>query len=208
MADQEMEPLGKRKLRWPAPGDRLFTASGTPDDSFLGHSPFGKHDIMTAGYRAAADALVEKTREGSYEKDSLVFPIIFLYRQFIELELKGIIASYGRRCDVSPNWQSHRLDELWKSVLRIMEYIEIEDVDGANTAVGEVIREFAAIDPNSFSFRYPVTRDGKPILYSDVERVDLVRMKEVMEGVANLLSSTDCYIDDIERSGYFEQDER
>ncbi|MBO1023059.1 hypothetical protein IPV08_24200 [Methylobacterium sp. SD274] len=208
MAEQEIEPLGKRRLCWPAPGDRLFTASGTPDDSFLGHSPFGNHGIMTAGYRGAADALVEKTREGSYEKDSLVFPIIFLYRQFIELELKGIIASYGRRCDVPPNWQSHRLDELWKSVHRIMEYFEIEDVDGANTAVGEVIREFAAIDPNSFSFRYPVTRDGKPILYGDVKRVDLLRLKEVMEGVANLLSGTDCYIDDIERSGYFEQDER
>lgn len=80
MAEHELEPLRKRKLRWPAPGDRLFTALGTPDDSFLAHSPFGNHGIMTAGYRGAADALVEKTREGSYEKDSLIFPIIFLYR--------------------------------------------------------------------------------------------------------------------------------
>ncbi len=66
--------------------------------------------------------------------------------------------------------------------------------------------EFAAIDPGSFSFRYPVTRDEKPILYGDVERVDLPRLKEVMEGIANLLSGTDAYISDLVKSGAYDDD--
>lgn len=197
--DMDNAEFGRLKFRWPAPGDRLFTATGTPEDSFLAQSRLGNLSIMRSGYKDAADLLVEKTRDGSYEKDSLVFPIIFLYRQYLELELKGMIAAYGYRCGVPANWKDHYLDGLWNSVLTIMKHYGIEDADGANSAAGEVIKEFAKIDPGSFSFRYPVTRDGKPIAYGDVKRVDLYRLKEVMEGVANLLSGTDSYIYDIER---------
>ncbi|GAC19580.1 hypothetical protein [Paraglaciecola arctica] len=43
------------------------------------------------GYRQAADTLAHKVVESSRDQDILVYPIVFLFRQYIELQLKRII---------------------------------------------------------------------------------------------------------------------
>ena len=51
-----------------------------------------KASFYEYGYLLAAEKLsVDYEKLHVQEKDSLIFPIIFLYRQHIELSLKGII---------------------------------------------------------------------------------------------------------------------
>ena len=47
--------------------------------------------LYIEGYREAADKLVHAVVETGTNQDTLVFPISFLYRQYIELQLKHII---------------------------------------------------------------------------------------------------------------------
>ena len=51
------------------------------------------HDPMhlyISGYKDAADILANRVIESGNNQDSLVYPIAFLYRQYIELQLKNI----------------------------------------------------------------------------------------------------------------------
>ena len=50
-------------------------------------------ELYVIGYKHAADNLVAQIVNGDPYQDALVFPICFLYRQYIELRLKEIIKS-------------------------------------------------------------------------------------------------------------------
>ncbi len=41
---------------------------------------------MMTGYKKAAELLVEESLRSGFDRDTLVYPIIFMYRQFIELD--------------------------------------------------------------------------------------------------------------------------
>ena len=196
----ELAPLGSGPIRWPTPGDTLFTSSG-PNDAVLKPAFGSNMHMMTAGYRRAADALVDQAAGWQYDRDSLVWPIVFLYRQYLELALKVAIADFGRSASIEPNWRSHDLKFLWSQFKKITHYWGIEKNDKMNSTVGKVIAEFSNVDPESMSFRYPVTHEGDPIDLAGHERLDLIRIKDVMRGVANLLDSTTGWISDLEKSG-------
>ena len=50
-------------------------------------------ELYVIGYKEAADKLVENIMDTPRYQDTLVFPICFLYRQYIELRLKELIKS-------------------------------------------------------------------------------------------------------------------
>jgi hypothetical protein len=50
---------------------------------------------MKKAFKMVADLLVGFTRGNAHERDSLVWPIVFCYRQYVELVLKDAIAEYG-----------------------------------------------------------------------------------------------------------------
>lgn len=51
--------------------------------------------MMTTGYKMAADLMVAHVARSRHDGDALIFPIVFNYRQFVELLLKYLIATYG-----------------------------------------------------------------------------------------------------------------
>ena len=123
--------------------------------------------LYIEGYKKAADKLIQEVKKESIYLDILVYPILFLYRQYIELQLKHLIQESKTLLEKKKGNSSlthHNLLDLWNSVNshmrdiieeynynEIKEYITKEDIKKIN----EIIREFDKIDPNSFSFRYP-----------------------------------------------------
>ena len=71
-------------------------------------------ELYVLGYKMAADSLVAQIIETGRYQDSLVFPVCFLYRQYIELRLKEVIRS-GRRLLDEPGAfpQHHKIQHLW-----------------------------------------------------------------------------------------------
>ena len=140
-------------LRWPTEGDRPFATSTEwmADAVIEGHA-ITRLRFMTDGYKVAADSLIQKATEDRGERDLLVFPIIFCYRHFLEPSLKEMLAAYGHRVGVGPDWKSHALEGLWWLFVKMLNLYKAEDAAGLNT------------DP------HPLTRSGlTPLATSPVD---------------------------------------
>lgn len=144
-------------------------------------------ELYVTGYKASADALVEKVlcRKGS--ADNLVFPIVFLYRHYLELRLKSFIA-LGKKMKIIDSGVvfSHSLSELWpasKSVIlsAISDKKDHELVDN----IKRVIDEFIAVDKASTAFRYNKRKDGTNSVGA-IECINLKLLSDVIGGVADV----------------------
>jgi len=100
---------------------------------------------MMTGYKKAADLLVEQSQRSGYDRDTLVYPIIFMYRQFIELELKYLISTYGPRTGVKANWKSHDIAHLWSEFVKVLAAYGVEDPDDTDSVVSAIVAEFAKV---------------------------------------------------------------
>jgi hypothetical protein len=180
-------------FRWPNQGDKPFVVADDPfDNANIADDGFTRLILMMDGYKSAADLMVQAAVDDRRTRDILVFPIIFNYRQFLELSLKYQLATFGPAVDIQPNWQSHDLAKLWSEFLKMIECYGTEDPDEVDPVVGDIILEFAKIDPRSYSYRYPLDRRGKPVpvAYSDLH---LPTLADVIKGVAGYFSGCDGY---------------
>lgn len=184
------------ELAWPRKGDILF-APGEDwwNNASLDYS-FGSVSLYARGYLDGANHLVEHVIETKSDQDTLVYPVVFLYRQYLELAMKGIIRVgrqlQGRKRQLQgkkrDSLDEHKLGDLWREVREIFELVWLdgskEDLDNVQTAIAE----FESIDPKSVAFRYPVDKKGKPALPTNCRRINLRNLREVMERIANLLN--------------------
>ena len=188
------EDILNTEFRWPVQGDKPFVVADDPfDNANIAEDGFTRLILMLEGYKSAADLMVGAADGDRPTRDILVFPIIFNYRQFLELSLKYQLATFGPAVGIEPNWKSHDLAKLWSEFWAMLEHYGTEDPDEADPVVGAVILEFAKIDPGSYSYRYPVDRQGKPVpvAYSDLH---LPTLADVMQGVAGYFSGCDGYL--------------
>ena len=124
------------------------------------------------------------------DHDRLVYPIIFNYRQYIELALKGVIRDARKLLDERGGAPTgHVLTDLWSTARPLLWRIAPNKAD-LDTA-GESIKRFAAVDPTSEGFRYPVTAAGTPALPEALKNVDLVRVRQVVERLDGFLDVID-----------------
>jgi hypothetical protein len=195
------DDLLRRDFRWPTPGDRLFQAAANPDaNAYVEKQPRQRLFLMTEGYKKAADTLVDEACKDRFERDCLVYPIIFCYRHYIELSLKDLIASFGHTVGIQPNWNTHDLVMLWQTLQEIFRGYGIGDPEDVDPVVAEIMAEFSKVDPDSFSHRYPVDRRGKA-LPSGIESLDVRQLKDVMEALSGYFSGCDGYLSDLQQAG-------
>ena len=190
------ELLGK-EFRWPQPGDDPFDVHDEDENhAVIARDDFSRFVLMAKGYRRSADTLVDRALADWREKDILIYPILFLYRHALELNLKYIINVYGHHVGVDPVWNSHDFQVLWPRFLEVLDGFGTDDPDQADQIVGGVIAQFGNVDPGSFSHRYPCDRFGNPIpLVRD--RMNLETLKDVMDGVFGYFTGTDGYLSDL-----------
>ncbi|MBW3533441.1 hypothetical protein [Shewanella sp. NKUCC06_TVS] len=150
------------------------------------------HDSMglyIEGYREAADKLVHDVVQSGTNQDILVFPISFLYRQYIELQLKHIIRESRIYLEEEASFpESHKIGDLWNTVNSLMvriikdhdksikNYITREDVQ----TIKMIITEFVKVDPESFAFRYPKDKNGNKNL-DGIQHINLRKLHDQMD---------------------------
>lgn len=133
-----------------------------------------------SGYKDSADSLVENVK-GTDLKDSHVFPIVFLYRQYLELVLKNL---YVKIKGKNPKTKmDHDLSKLWEKIKKEIEQVvtkeQIKHIDS-------VIYEFQNNDPGSFYFRYFWNKNYSETL-PDSLSIDLGLLKESIDEVDTIL---------------------
>lgn len=188
--------MEEKPFPWPQKGDQLFNPG---EDWWLSAyiQPWNKDfSAYAEGYKKAADIVtdhVTTTSEGDRSvRDYVVFPVAFLYRHYIELRLKEILLVGGRLYDLKERLpKHHRIDELWKHARSIVkETSASEDLD----VMDACISEFAKMDQNSQSFRYPVDRDGNQSIKPDQLVISLPHLRDVMERLGSFLDTAADYL--------------
>lgn len=175
-------------LSWPNTNSTLF--SGEDDwehNACLGWAP-DKWNLYAQGYLQAAEVIANHVQETDSNQDTLIYPCVFLYRQYLELILKGIIME-GRCLLDSPGklrTTTHDITSLWSRAKEIIRK-EWPDADRDEMEDGSCcIKEFMQHDPSSEFFRYPTKKDGKPTV-PDYKLINFRHFKETMELIASYL---------------------
>jgi len=139
------------------------------------------HDHETAyteGYRRAADILIRHIDETGRDQDFLVYPVVFLYRHHIELQIKQVIglARQLLRDDGSgcSNKVTHNLNSLWETARKAI--LQADDTLSSSdfTRVSAVVKALNEADLRATGFRYARTREGgrslKGVYYINTRR--------------------------------------
>ena len=184
--------MDMRELPWPEPGDKLFT-SEEPD--FLNNCFLGANrSIYEDGYKLAADALVDKLMEKRTRQDFLVYPIVFLYRHYIELSLKHMIFLGNKISkDEFRLPEHHRIDALWSEARKILEEMNSGSPKKVLDAVESCLKELARRDPTGEAFRYPMDLKRRHY-FEKQEQVNLRHFRETMEKISSLFEGAVGYL--------------
>ena len=150
--------------------------------------------LYAIGYKNAADLLVEYVEANARSQDTLVYPVLFLYRQYLELAIKDLIRQGRMLQDLAePFPKSHRINELWKICSDLLAEISPGDSIEEQRQIGRLIEEFCQVDPTSMAFRYPEDRDGNPSL-PGIKHINLRNVKAVIGKISLVLDGADAQI--------------
>lgn len=147
-------------------------------------------DLYSTGYLQAGDILIDFVVENQKYHDTIVYPAVFNYRQYLELKLKEIIWS-GRDLLNRPGKypKNHQLLGLWNIAQELLAVIwpgAEKPVDYILTTT--VIEEFQTLDKASDAFRFPEDQDGRKHL-GDMKLLNLPNLKIVMAEVSSFLDA-------------------
>lgn len=193
-----------QNIPWPCKGDVLFEQ--TEDwwyNAFIG-GVWNRWPVYAAGYKQGADVLVQHVIETRSSRESLVCPIVFLYRHSFEIALKHLILLgrriMGREGKHIPNtpvsqkeflkklFHEHSLSRLWEKCRPVIEHVFPNDSRKDEDAVGGILKQFDDKDPLGQVFRYPADTQGKPF-FSDTEQINVSHLADVANRVWNFLDS-------------------
>jgi hypothetical protein len=147
--------------------------------------------LYASGYKEAADVLVAKVEEHSTHQDVFVYPVLFLYRQYLELQLKMMLKTLRHLKDIGGDFPTgHRIDLLWIETDKLLRKEFPNESEAPLIETGRLIREFSNVDPLSTAFRYPVDKNGTPSL-PGMKYINLRNVREVMAKIAWLLEGAD-----------------
>jgi hypothetical protein len=143
---------------------------------------------ISSGYKEAFEILVKEliNRQKNFivpTYDSLIFPLIFLFRHYCETSLKEFISKAMQLFDHSdPLNLDHPFDELWNKAKGLISEIDkkynIEsrvlnfDITQSLSLLDSKLIELNKVDQTSQSFRYPSDKRGNSLL-PDLVYVDI-----------------------------------
>lgn len=126
------------------------------------------------------------------------YPILFLYRHALELYLKAIVYQGAllvgviseKRIDAPRLFRWHELDKLLRPLESIFKALDW-DFEGTDLTsfedFAQVIKTIQGVDPSSYVFRYPVTREGEAY-FPQGFIVNVVSFARRMDGILEFLS--------------------
>lgn len=180
---------------WVREGDDLWGSGTDPWTNACLNFAADPFDPYSTGYRRAADIITEYVIQQLRDQDTLIYPIVFLYRHHIELKLKEIIC-FGSKLTIGKAEIAggHNLKELWGSARPILESIcskeFVDDINNFEVGLFQLISQ----DGKSTSFRYPIDKKRSPSL-PNVRHINIGNFRDVMTRLCNFLDGCTSHID-------------
>ncbi len=153
--------------------------------------------VNAKGYRKAAKSLYNKLISQNGYGDYEGYPIVFLYRQAFELNLKNIIYWGVRLANFKGINQfdeklhnHHSLIKLAKTSTEVLNVLFKDDKALKNVVenINLVAKEYSDLDETSFSYRYPIDKNGNhPTKKHQV--VNITSLTSCMEDLLNSMEA-------------------
>jgi len=145
-----------------------------------GWSSDGSWQIYVGGYFNAARALLEGPPD-CFWLQFAIYPALFLYRHYVELELKGLMQRFGAALEVPvPVFgNQHDVLELWKDLRSMIPAGHLAFENAGN--VERILREFSAVDQRSMDTRYGLRRDLKTPTLPTEREVSASNLRRTMD---------------------------
>jgi len=179
---------------------------GPGDTAAIGYIPHdARWSVYATGYRDAADIVANWVQTGGRHQDFLVYPIIYLYRHYLELRIKQLIfEARDLKEDRDPSTpDTHDIAKLWNVCRTLLEGEPLSYRMGRDAGMADVelvVSEMKTHDPDSSAFRYPYgkpkrkTQKRTPLL-AGLKEVNLVSLGELMESAGDFLDGVEMHID-------------
>ena len=153
-----------------------------------------RYDLYAQGYKKAVDILVEHVRDFGRSQDTLVYPIVFLSRQYLELKFKFLLMQLSTLLGTQPvRRKGHDLVRLWNGCADLICRAKLDGADSLIGTVKSYIEEFHEADPRSQSFRYPDEVDGNPSL-PGIAYIEIKNFYEKTSAIGEQLEALGSYI--------------
>lgn len=157
---------------------------------------FHKHIV---GYSEVGDFLFKNIEKSDFH---CIYPLVFLYRNAIELTLKRLLLSQTEICvnerKIITIKNSHNLKkDLWRNIKPMLSYYgAIQNFDLTQLEIAETyIESLNGIDKNSDTFRYPFTKSFE-YKFNNKE-LDIENVHSYLKSIFNFLDGCGSMMNDI-----------
>jgi hypothetical protein len=159
-----------------------FRSFGDSSAAQLEHDPGAGDYRRRKGFRSAAVFLLEQAASGPRwnDRDPLIWPALYSFRHYVELELKFLIREFPE-LGLGVPAATHRLRRLWRSVANGFTMCFGSEDREPFDVLERAIAMFEALDPAGDGFRYATTRLGKPSMIEDVYLDPLALLRLIRE---------------------------
>jgi len=181
--------------------DDLFEENSHVDYHACLNYSYDQWHAYTRGYRVGGDLLIEHIKKNSFEIDGLVYPVVFMYRQCIELLLKKIIIDSNSILNNTNEFPMiHDVLELWtKCIGKVNDCLKGWEVDWNKADIKKAEKyliQLSAKDTRSMAFRYPVDKKGTSH-NPEIKRFNVVIFGEKISKVIDLLEKINFAISEL-----------
>ncbi len=175
---------------WPRKGEVLFAGANDWYHHACINLRYFNWGWYATGYKYAGDVLVQHIIDTRNHRDTLVFPIVFNYRQYLEVRCKEIIILGKMLSDEVPEFpHKHNLRLLWDTCRPIIAACEPSASETDLEAIDEAIAQFCVVDPESYSFRYPVNLKGDLSIPADLHVINLRQLRDGIDRLASFFDA-------------------
>ena len=178
----------------PKKGNTLFTYDTDGENNACLNFSDDMWQGYVQGYKMGAELIVQSLLENNIHIDFLIYPIGFLYRHYLELQLKNLIKNGNLLLKNSEEFPLHHdINKLWKECRPILEAVFQESHSQDFDAVAEYLEQYAQADPSSMAFRYPEGKNGEKSL-NRITHINIRNLAEIMNHLSALLDGADMSI--------------
>jgi hypothetical protein len=194
-----MEELDK--MPWPEKNDVPFK-SGDFDSTLVNldwFTHFLDDAVIAEAFKEAADKVVENLElDKSYgHPDRFLFPVAYLYRHSIELNLKSIlkyrvgvgIVVEDDNQEIYRGREAHNLHKLWNKARKVLEEAWPDGDKDTLINAERIILKFHEIDNSGQTFRYTKDVEGKPHFENAPKLIGFQNLKKVSNNILTFLES-------------------
>ena len=147
------------------------------------------------GYKNGADILSQYVDSTQRHQDTLVYPILFLYRHYLELMIKEILTDCAKILDEKITFKHHNLSAYWEEAKdKCFKALEEKIPEDMIVPIENMVRQLVEVDKSSDAFRYPCRKDGSATLegmtHINIKRVseEIAKTSDALEAISAALS--------------------